>query len=147
MTYNTLKLTKYLVNLLYNVMQHMVGVWKTVHTTNHDHIYATRATHFENTCKTPIKTLFIVCFRRDFCSYYYVIKTGLDRWLDCHGPVQSLRSFAVKVRSSLRSFAVSWTGPSNPTVKAKLWVSTLHPHAAYNGHRLLPTSQRNQRLP
>jgi hypothetical protein len=67
---------KYLVNMLYDVMQHTVGVWETVHITKYDHIYVTRATHFKNTCKKPGKTSFWEQFWHDSCSDYYVIKTG-----------------------------------------------------------------------
>jgi hypothetical protein len=41
--YNSLKLMKYLVNMLYDVMQYIAEVWETVHITKHDHIYITRA--------------------------------------------------------------------------------------------------------
>ena len=67
---------KYLVNMLYDVMQHTVGVWETVHSAKYNHIYVTRATHFKNTFKKPVKTLFQARFCQDFCSDYYVIKTG-----------------------------------------------------------------------
>jgi hypothetical protein len=60
----------------YDVMQHTVVVWEMVHSTKYDHIYVTRATHFKNTCKKPVETLFQACFCQDCCSDYYVIKTG-----------------------------------------------------------------------
>ena len=56
---------KYFVDMLYYVMEHTVGMWKTIHITKHDHTDVTKATHCKNTCQKCIKTLFLQCFFAD----------------------------------------------------------------------------------
>ena len=104
---------KYLVNMLYYVIPHIVVVWETVHNTKHDYIDVFNATQFKNTCEKYIKISFLWCFCRDCCRYYYVIKTSPNWSLDWHGLVQSDWSNAGPVQSSLWSFAVLWTGPES----------------------------------
>ena len=61
-----------------------VGMCGTVHITRHDHTDVTKATHCKNTCWKCIKTLFLWCFCKDCCRYYYVIKTSLGPVIGPH---------------------------------------------------------------